>query len=369
MQTASDTSIRRGLDALRARWTRVTLVQTGVRAAFYLTLLGALLLVLFPAWPRATVVLALAGFGLVATLVAALVARPSDERLAKDFDDATGGADRVTSAVLLREGSTGMVAALHQDAARATEDLRPESVYPLRLPREGRWLPVPALLALAALLVPGFFATPAAGDPAFEQSAADRLAQLEELLSREQRREPTRVRKDLLEELERLRAELDGQKPDRKDTMAEVAKLLDELQSEREAEAKRREELKKLVQGMQDQAGKSSLAQMMDEARFEDALHKLQEDIEDLEKQLEELKKKGATPEELAELEEQLKKLKEIEAKLKQLLQVDLDLSLMGEAIDFLADWDGELGDLADIKAAKMLEPGEPCPLCAKGEP
>ena len=91
--------------------------------------------------------------------------------------------------------------------------------------------------------------------------------------------------------------------------------------------------------------------------------------MEELREQIDKLKKEGASQEEIDQLEELLKKLEEIDAKLMELLQIDMDLGAMGEAIDFLADWDGELGDLADLEPVDFIELGEPCPECQKGEP
>ena len=62
----------------------------------------------------------------------------------------------------------------------------------------------------------------------------------------------------------------------------------------------------------------------------------------------------------MKQLEELLKDLEEIEAQMMELLQLDIDLAMMGEAIDFLAHWDGELGDLADLEPGQLVEPGEP---------
>jgi len=39
---------------------------------------------------------------------------------------------------------------------------------------------------------------------------------------------------------------------------------------------------------------------------------------------------------------------------------LDVDLGAMGAAVDFLADWDGELGELADLEPVELIELGEP---------
>lgn len=360
METRSQQPVLEGIAALRARWTRVAFVRFGLQALFYLLLLAALVILVFPELGRAALALGLLAGAVLCGLVATWLSRPSPARLAKDFDDATGQVDRVSSSVELLGREGPMVEALHEEAARAASSIEPASVYPVTVPNEGRWMPVPVVLVVAALLLPGFFAEQAKTDPEFEASLEQRIEQLEELLSREKNKELTPLRKELLLELEELKAELDGEKVDRKDTMAEVAKLLEQLQNERDEESKKLQELEKMLKGLQEKTGQESLNQMLQQGQYQEALKKLREEIEELKKKLEEMKKDGASEEELADLEELLKKLEEIEAKMVAMLQIDIDLSMLGEAIDFLADWDGELGDLADLEDFEMVEPGEP---------
>ena len=67
-------------------------------------------------------------------------------------------------------------------------------------------------------------------------------------------------------------------------------------------------------------------------------------------------KEKPLSPEELEELEELLKKLEEIEAQLMKLMQIDMDLQMMGEVIDFLADFEGDLADIEDFEVGDVLK-------------
>ena len=352
--------LQEGIRSLRARWTRVAICRFGLQASFYLLLVAAMALALFPELGRVELAVGLILLAALTGGTATWIQRPTATRLAKDFDDATGQADRVSSAIGLIEQEGPMVDALQAEAATVAASIDPGEVYPMALPREGRWLPLPALLVALALVLPMFFAEQAKGDPEFEASLEDRIEELEELLSEERKKEKSPLREKLLEELEELKAELDGEKVDRKDTMAEVAKLREQLEDERERETKKLEDLKKLLKGLQQQAGQENMARMVEQGQFQDALQKLREKIEELQKKIEELKEEGASEEEIKPLEEELARLKEIEAKLMEMLQLNFDLNMLGTAIDFLAHWDGELGDLADLDDVEMVEPGEP---------
>lgn len=358
---ASHQTILDGIARLRTRWWRVNVLRYAVQSLFYLLLVSALVLLVFPSLDSGALALAVLGCAVLAGCATAMLRRPNGVSLAKDFDDVAGLEDRVSSTVELMGKTRGpMVDALTEEAAAASRAVPLTRVYPYRLPREGWWLPVPALFVAAVLFLPALFQEPVLADTPFEQSLQERIEELEELLSVEERKELTEKQKELMEELEKLKAELSGAEVDRKDTMAEVAKLLERLEEQREAEERKELELKKLLKGLQEDTGDKELQQQLEDGDYQQALNELREELEELKKKLEEMKREGASPEELAQLEEQIQRLEEIEAKLVQLLQIDLDLQMMGQAIHFLADWDGELGDLEDLVPAEMIEPGEP---------
>ncbi len=349
-----------GIAKLRRRWVRVHFVRFALQSLFYLLLLSALVLLVFTSLDPGVLVLTLAGLAVLSGAGAAILGQPSQTTLAKDYDDAVGLKDRVSSSVELMGQSSPMIEALAVEAAQATRDVPPDRVYPYHIPREGWWLPVPAMLIAAVLLLPSLLSADPPADPAFVLSVENRIEGLEELLSKERNKELTPRRKELMEELEKLKAMLSKEKVDRKDTMAEVSKLLDRLEQERADEEKRQLELKKMLKSLQEKTGRKDLDDMLQNGDYQKALNKLREELEDLKKKLEQMKKDGASKEELEELEELIEKLKEIEAKLMQLLALNIDMDMMGPAIDFLMDWDGELGDLSDLVPAEMFEPGEP---------
>jgi len=350
---SSRDTILAGIARLRDRWWRVYVLRHALQALFYLLLLSALLLLVFEQLAPTSLALPLVGAAFLAGVGAAFLGRPSEAALAKAFDDNAGLKDRVSSTIELMDRQDPMVEALAEQAADAARNLEPKRVYPYAVPREGYWLPVPALLLAAVIFLPGLGNTGPTEDAALAATVEERIAQLEEFLSEERDQELSPKQKELLEELLQLKTELDEKKQDRKDTMAEVAKVLENLQKAREEEEQKELELKKLLKGMQDKAGRKDLAEMLMNGEYSDALKKLQEELE---KQ----KKEGASPEELQQLEAQLAEMKEMEAKMLELMQLDMSLQMMGEAIDFLAHFDGDLGDLADLDPNQMMEPGEP---------
>jgi len=353
-------TILAGIARLRARWWRVHVLRHALQALFYLLLVGALVLLVFEDLALATLATPLVGLALLAGLAAAFLGRPSQAALAKAFDDNADLKDRVSSTVELMGQEGPMVEALTEQAAEAARTLEPRTVYPYAMPREGYWLPVPALLVAAVVLLPGLGKSEPKEDQALAATVEQQMAQLEELLSRESREELSPKQKEILDELLQLKAELDEKQQDRKDTMAEVAKVLENLQKAREEEERKELELKKLLKGMQDKAGRKDLAEMIMNGEYSDALKKLQEELERLQDELAKQEQEGATPEALKQLEAMLADMEEMEARMLELLQLDMDLEMMGEAIDFLAHFDGDLGDLADLDPNQMVEPGEP---------
>ena len=352
--------ILEGIAKLRRRWVRVHFVRFALQSLFYLLLVSALALLVFTELDPGTLVLSLVALAVVSGVGAAILGRPSQATLAKDYDDAVGLKDRVSSSVELMAETSPMIEALTVEAARATRDMPPGRVYPYHVPREGWWLPVPVMLIAAVLLLPGFLNADPPANPEFELSVENRIEGLEDLLSKERNKELTPRRKELMEELEKLKALLSKEKVDRKDTMAEVSKLLDQLEQERADEQEKELELKKMLKSLQEKTGRKDLDDHLQNGDYQQALNKLREELEELQKKLDQMKKDGATPEELKALEELIEELKEIEAKLMQLLALNIDMDMLGPTIDFLMDWDGELGDLSDMVPAEMFEPGEP---------
>lgn len=343
------TAIFASVGRLRRRWILVQVARSGLRAAFYALFVGALALLLLPELGLGTMLALVAACGLAGGAIDAWYRLPREPELAKAFDDQSGLSDRVSSSIELQGEPSAMVAALHEESARAAAAVKPARVYPLVIPREGWLLPLPALLVAAVLLLPGLLNAEPEPDPLVEQVVGANAEELRDLLSREREKEQTPRRKEVVAELEKLLSELEREKLDKKDTLAEVAKMLEKLREEREREQKDKEELKKLLESLRQSEKTKELAEAAERGDYDDALTKLEELIDELEKKLEQMKKDGASEEELAALEKKIQELKELKAKLAKMLQIDMDLAMMGDMIEFLEDFEGDLADISDL--------------------
>jgi hypothetical protein len=140
----------------QVRWRRAE--HYALRGAFYGAVAGVVALVLkvaFGAWALVAAG-ALVPLGLVGGAVWGLVRRVSPTEAARLADRAFGLQDRVTTALEWSNhpDRTPLVAALVADATARVGALPPRQIVPRVLPREVRWLPVPALAALLLALGP-----------------------------------------------------------------------------------------------------------------------------------------------------------------------------------------------------------------------
>jgi hypothetical protein len=348
-------AVHAGLARLRARWTKVHGARLALQVLFYTLLAGAAVAFVFPELPIAALVAALLVASVLVGLVGGLVGRPSATTLAKEYDDRAGLRDRVSSAVELQHATGPMVEALREDAHAAALRLVPASVVPMRVPREGYWLPVPALVFAGAVLLGGMLDAKPPRDLGLQQTLEERIAQLEELISDERGKRESERRRELIEDLEKLKAKLRPEETQKKDALEEVAKLREEMEQQREQDQEKERELKEKLDELTPGQKDPKLEQAIKNGDYAEAMKRLKELQEELEKKLEE-KQKELTEEELAELEELLKKLQEIEAKLMKLMQIQLDLAMLGDVLDFLADFDGDLADLEDFDPSKVLK-------------
>lgn len=358
-------AVREGLARLRARWTKVHGARLALQVLFYALLAGAAVAFVFPEFPLPALVALLLGASVIVGLVGALCGRPSATTLAKEYDDRAGLRDRVSSAVELQHATGPMVEALREDARAAALRLVPATVVPLRVPREGYWLPVPVLVFAGAVFLGGLLDAKPPRVEGLQETLEQRLALLDELISDERGKRESERRKELIEELEKLKVKLRPEETQKKDALEEVAKLREQMEQQREQDQEKEREIKEKLDELTPGQKDPKLEQAIKSGDYAEAMKRLKELQEELEKKLEE-QQKELTDEERAELEELLKKLQEIEAKLMKLMQIQMDLAMFGEVLDFLADFDGELADLEDFDPSKVLklkdlEKLEPC--------
>lgn len=346
--------LREGLLRLRARWTKVQGARIALQVLFYAFLAGAAVALAFPAVPAAALVGALLVASLVTGLAAAFWGRPEAVALAKEYDDRARLHDLVSSSVELSHRQGGLADALHEDARAAAARLVPAEVVPMRVPREGYWMPVPVLVFAGAVMLSAAWSAEPKRDPRLEQTLEQRLAELESLISEDRSRESER-RKALVEELEKLKLKLRPDETEKKDAMEEIAKLREQMEDQREQDEERVRQIKQKLEELTPGQRDTQLEQAMNRGDYSEAMQRLKELQKELEKKLED-QNKELTPEELAELEEILKKLREIEAMLMQLMQIEMDMAMLGDVLEFLEAFDGELADLEDFDPAKVLK-------------
>ena len=132
MERRSQQTVLEGIETLRRRWVRVAFLRFVLQSLFYLLLLAALTLLVFPAIERGTTALLLLVAAVACGALATSLRRPSPAAIAKDYDDVAGLADRVSSSIELLGREGPMVEVLHEEAARATGRIQPGGVYPFR---------------------------------------------------------------------------------------------------------------------------------------------------------------------------------------------------------------------------------------------
>ena len=356
MNTPTHRTILDGVRRLRSRWIQTRSVRFTLQALFYLLLAGALALLAFPEMSKGVLAIALLGGAALCGGLAAWLGSPSEATLAKDYDDAAGLKDRLSSSIeLMEKQDDPMVAALIEDAAVSTARVTPKEVYAYSLPKEGRWIPVPALLLVGVLFLNNFGDANQGRDPKLDEKLEATTSVLEEIISEQKNQELTERQKEILEELEQLKAKLSEPQMDKKEAMAEVAELLDQLEREEDARKEREQKLREMLEGLKEE--NEDLADEMEEGNWEEALNKLKKQMEELKKKLEKKKKEGASPEEIAALEQKLKEMKEIEAKLVEMLNIRNDGKMLAMTLDFLEFVEGDLGEIGDGEPPEFLKP------------
>jgi len=235
--------------------------------------------------------------------------------------------------------------------------VRPYRVFPLRIPREGWLLPLPALLVGAALLV-----SSAPGDEAFARSPklgealqAQSVRIADYVATEKGSKESTPGAERILGELERLAAELTRQRIGKKDALEELSKLTRELEEEEDEAARAHRDLEKRVKNFQTNEMNQDLARDLNNGDYQDAANRVKKVLEEKREQLKKLKlAKEKDLEELRKLEDEIKELEDVEAKLLRLMAIRLDMNMMGRVLDFLQDVEG---DLAELEDPELLDP------------
>lgn len=325
-----------------------------VRTLFY-GLCGVALVTPFlpPATALVVVGALLASAALLAVVAAAMV--PVDAvAIAKRFDDRAGTHDLLSSSLELTAADDPFVRAVHEDAcATATgAQLGAREVFPTELPRETRWLPLPAAACAAAMLFALFTSAtpfprgPSAAEMQARLQGSEMLRDLRERIEKDSLSEIDSERLNRLKELEDV---LKKEQFDRKDTLAELARLASQLDKERqELEGKRLEAEKNATRLAKGEDLKDAQRDM-EGGKFREAATKIEKKIKEVERKLEEAKKNKADKLEIEKLEQKLKELKQLLAELMELDALGKDLGFLVDVLEALDRIEGALGELGEF--------------------
>jgi hypothetical protein len=294
------------------------------------------------------------GLALVAGAAAAAFVPVDSIAVAKRYDDRVGTHDLLSSSLELPPDpeavGAAFVAAVGEDAARATGRADAMDLYPTRVPPEVHWIPAPLVAAALAVLLPILLAPkppePTAKDLATRARAAERLQEL--VRQRDQDRLTVQEQKRL-DAVKNLAERIQNQQASKKDLLAEVARLQSQLDKDKEQLTSKKLELEKNAAKLASGEDTKDAKRDMDAGRFREAANKVKKKAADLRKQLEEELKK--TPPDRIKIEQLTKRLAEVKELLADLEQLDAlgsDLGFLVEVEEGLDRVEGELGKLQD---------------------
>jgi hypothetical protein len=370
------------LDPVRAE---VNALATGRRKTRFLTVFGQTLAWAAIAWaiaaffvdPAVTGLLALAvvAAALLAGAAAASLVPVDEVAVAKRYDDLVGTKDLLSSSLELDGGAdprqAAFVAAVREDAARATGRAGERELYPRALPRHVRLVPLAVVAALAGAFV-RWQAMPEPDEisPAVAAALKDSAAWIEDLANRDKDQPLSELRADAIERMKSLAEVLRKEDTDKLQAMAELARLASQLDKERKDLEARKLELEKNAAKLARGEDMQDARRDMDAGRYREAANKVKKKIEDLEKKLKEAIEKKAGKLEIEKLQKEIDKLKELLAELEQLDALGHDLGFLVETLEALERIEGELGELgefdgqefdeAQVGRMRKPQPGEP---------
>jgi hypothetical protein len=235
----------------------------------------------------------------------------------------------------------------------------------MKMPRECYLLPLPILLTLGFLLLPAWVTPADARAEVVRETLEAQAMRIADYVAYESSRSPSTGKRRVLARLEKLAAELTRKKISKKDAMAELAKLMKELDGEKEEERKKREELRRLIRNFQTNEKNRDLADSLNKGNYQDAANRVKRLLEELRRKAKKLAKKKhktkAEFEELRKLREAVKKLEDVEARLVRLMNLQMDMNMRGEVIDFLKDVEGDLAELPEeeVEDQKFMRLGD----------
>lgn len=369
--------VRARVAALAVGRRRARRIAVFVRALFY----GLCAIAIAAPLVAPLTLLSLAGVVVVLAasiaVVAAALIRIDAVAIAKRFDDKAGTKDLLSSSLEFSATDDPFVRVVHEEACATAvgASLGAREVFPTELPRESRWLPVPAVACVAGVLFALFTSAapaprlPSAAETQALLQAAELLRDLRERLAKDALSEVDNERLHRLKELEDT---LSKEQFDRKDALAELARLASQLDKERqELEGKRLEAEKNATRLAKGEDMKDAQRDM-EGGKYREAAAKIEKKIKEVERKLDEAKQNKADKLEIEKLEQRLNELKQLLAELMELDALGKDLGFLVEVLEALDRIEGALGELGEFdgeefdnvqlgrpREGKKAEPGE----------
>lgn len=302
-----------------------------------------------------------AGVALVFAVAAALVMRVDEVAVAKRYDDVVGTKDLLSSSLELQGDEhagdaeraalgSAFVAAVREDAQAATGRAGTKELYPTAMPRELRWLPLPILVCVAAIVFEWSTTPPPPPPPPPHVVAAlDTTAKWLEDLANKHDPEINDLPSELLEALKNAALALRSPDVDKRKALAELARLATQLDREKENFEARKMQLEKNVAKLARGEDAKDIQRDMDAGRYREAANKVKKKITELEKKIREAIEKKLGKVEIDKMRDRLAKLKELLAELDQLDALSNNLGFLVETLEDLERFEGELGELGEF--------------------
>ena len=280
--------------------------------------------------------------------------------VAKRYDDAVGTKDLLSSSLELDAASQAneplggaFVAAVREDAARATGQKTGAELYPSKVPAELKWAVVPALVCLLGMWFTRELPKPPP-PPKNEKLVAaieDGARWLEKLLDKYSGMNVSLpgVDEQLLKSAENMLQELREEDFDKRRTLSSLAKLASQLDTKRRELEARRVELQKRASKLARGQDAKQARQDMDAGRYGEAARKIKKKLAELEEELKKKLSQKAAKVEIEKLKKRIADLKELLAQLEELDSLSRGIGELAETLENLERFEGRLGELGEF--------------------
>ena len=292
----------------------------------------------------------------IVALVAAWLVPVDSVAVAKRYDDKVGIKDLVSSSLQLHDEENAFARAVREDAAAATGRVASSELYPLRAPREMRWLPAPLAAALLAVLLPILTApTPPPLNPALPPVLTAGANELEALEQRWRELLAGEIGTPrLLEGVKSAAQKMREAEMDKRQSLAELARLASQLDKARKEMQQQKLLVEKNAAKLARGEEFKDVRRDMEAGRYREAANRVRKKLADLEKKLKEAIEKKAGKLEIEKLKKRIAKMKSLLAELDQLQALGRQMGFFAETLEVLDRIEGALGELGEFDGLEV---------------